>query len=115
MAWYSYLIEIIKQAEHLIIALLFGLVNSVMRPIKGSPWLYVAEVFISVTVASLVGYIVDDLGASTALSYALVAVTALLARDLLNIIIGFGDFVSDRREVLYEKAWKKILKFLGKK
>lgn len=115
MSVWNYLIEIIKQAEHIFIALTFGVVNSLMRPIKGSPWLYVAEVFISVTVASVVGYILADMGAPPSVSYSLVAATALLARDLLNIIIGFGDYVSDRREILYDKLWKKILRFLGKK
>ena len=102
------LVQYAKEIEHVILASVFGVVNALIRPPKESVWFYIVEYIISVSVATLVGFITSDLGFNTAMSFSLTAISALLARDMLSLIIGFGGYVNDRKETLYRKLFNSL-------
>lgn len=103
------IIQYAKEIEHVILASVFGVVNALIRPPKESVWFYVVEYVISVSVATLVGFITSDLGFNTAMSFSLTAISALLARDMLSLIIGFGDYVTDHRDTLFKKLFNSLV------
>lgn len=100
--------EYFHNVEHYVVAIAFALINTLIRPANKSVGFYVTEFVISVITASVVGQICVDLGWSTSLSFTCVAVSALLARDLLTFILGFGEYVTTHRESVY----RKLLSFL---
>lgn len=105
---FGWLVINIQHLEHFFIASIFAVINALIRPAKDSFIFYVTEFGISVSVAILVGYIVTDMGLSQSLSYAIVAISALLARDILSLIVGFGDYVTEHRESLYKRLLTKL-------
>lgn len=102
----------IQQLEHVLVASVFAVINALVRPAKDSFLFYTIEFFISVSVAVLVGYVVTDIGLSQAVSYVIVAVSALLARDILSVIVGFGDYVTEHREKLYKRLFNILVERL---
>lgn len=105
----------LKEIEHLSLASIFGVINALIRPAKDSVWYYFIEFIISVSVATLIGFICSDIGLSSSVSFSLVAISALLARDLLTLIIGFGDYVTEHKETLFSKLFNAgINKLSGK-
>ena len=106
---YDFLTRYFREFEHFSLASAFGVVNSLIRPAKDSIWFYLIEFVISVTVATLTGFIATDLGFSKALSYSFTAISALLARDMLTLIIGFGDYVTGHKETLFSKLFNKAI------
>jgi prenyltransferase beta subunit len=92
----------VANAEHLFIATIFSIVNALVRPPQASFGRYVMEFIISVIVATFVGYICSQNGASKSLTHTFVAISALLARDSLEFVIGFGDYLKKKRTTVYE-------------
>lgn len=116
---YEYGVDLIKnirhyfnEMEYLVVAAIFGIVNALIRPAKTSIGLYLIEFTISVTTATLVGFIMMDLGASKSLSYLSTAISAILARDILTLIVGFGTFTTNNKDALYNVLFKKVLQKL---
>lgn len=97
-----------KIAETLFVATLFALVNILMRPAKTKAFLYVVEVFVSISFATLMGVLAAE-WVSEPVCFAITAAAALLARVFIIFTIGFGDFVADRRELLFTKLLEYIL------
>ena len=97
-----------KEIQHLSLAAIFGAVNALVRPAKPSPWLYFIEFVLSVTVATLVGFISVDMGLGNSLSFSLTAISALLARDILTLITGFGDYVTENKNSLFKTLFSKL-------
>ena len=85
-----------------------------MRPSKTSLTLYVIEFIISVCVGTLVGYVGLNAGFSEGLSMTMVAIATLLARDALTLVIGFGDYVAERRKTMYDGLWNFAMKRITK-
>ena len=111
----EFILKYIKEIEHLSLAAIFGVLNLLIRPVRASPWLSFVEFIISVSVATLVGIISLDLGFSNAMGFSLTAVSALLARDMLTTIVGFGGYVTSNKETLFGKLFNKLFDFgIGK-
>lgn len=97
------------QMEHGLIGALFGAINILIRPAKNSVWMYVIEFGLSVIVATFIGLVTVQMGFNNGLAMLLVACSALLARDMLNFVVGIGDYVDDNKQILYKKLFNKIL------
>lgn len=110
---YEFILKYIKELEHFAIAAIFGVLNLLLKPVHSSPWYYVVEFIVSVTVATLVGIVSVDLGFSNAMGFSLTAVAALLSRDILNIIVGFGDYLSNNKQILLARLFDKLFNILG--
>lgn len=104
------IIDAIRQLEYLVLATAFSLVNILVRPAKSSLFLYLIEFFISVTVAVSVGLVCQYLLFSKALSFLFVACSAILARDILSVIMGFGNYVEDNKEALYKRVFDWVIR-----
>jgi hypothetical protein len=97
------------QAEHGLIGALFGAINILIRPTKNSAWMYIIEFGLSVIVATFIGLVTVQMGFNNGLAMLLVACSALLARDILNFVVGIGDYVDDHKEALYKKLFNKLI------
>lgn len=104
----EFIAKYIREIEHFSVAAIFGILNGLIRPVQDSPWFCVIEFVISVTVATLVGIVSVDLGLSNAMGFSLTAVSALLSRDILATIIGFGDYVTENKQTLFTKLFDKL-------
>lgn len=109
MSWLKDLIEYSRTVENLIIAAIFSVVNVLIRPAHAKVAFYFVELFISIAFASLVGVISTDLGLSVALTYTLVASSALFARDFLTLVVGFSDYVTDKKDIVFMKVLDYLL------
>lgn len=101
--------DFIELMKNLTVAVLFGAVNILLRPPLPKYSLYIIEMFISITFATLVGVIMTEQGIAASVTYACTAASALLARDFLTFVMGFGDYVTDNKEILYKRLFKYIM------
>ncbi len=107
------LVDVMTYLEHIkyfFLAVIFSVVNILVRPPKHKAILYVVEFVLSVTVASLVGIVSHGFGLGESLTFLLVACSALIARDMLSLVISAGDFISDNKETLFKILLNKWLK-----
>lgn len=97
------------QMEHGLIGALFGAINILIRPAKNNIWMYFIEFGLSVIVATFIGLVTVQMGFNNGLAMLLVACSALLARDILNFVVGIGDYVDDNKQILYKKLFNKLI------
>lgn len=103
------ILQYVKELELLALASIFGMVNALIRPAKSSLWLYLVEFIVSVVVATFVGIESIYLGLGSATSFSLTAISALLARDMLSLVVGFGGYVVERKETLFSKLFNSLV------
>lgn len=99
----QHLLEYLSKGENFLVATMFGVVNMLVRPPKETIAAYLAEFFISVAVAVIVGFVCADMGISEGLTFSFVAIAALIARDVILLVTGFGTFITTHRNPLYYK------------
>jgi hypothetical protein len=97
-----------KIMETVFIASIFAIVNILMRPTQTRVVLYIVEVFISVTFATLMG-VLSAAWVTEPVVYAITAASALLARDFITFVMGFGHFVTEKRELIFVKLLDYLL------
>jgi len=104
-----YIVGVFHQTEIFAVSVMASVVNMLVRPPKPNWPFYIAEFTISVTVAVLVGIMCQNSGLSKSISFAFVACSAIMARDLITFIGGFGDFMLDNREAIYKSLFRKVI------
>ena len=101
--------SIIHRAENTIVAAVFSVANLLLMQEPIPFWKKLVEFFLSVSVATLVGFICEDLDVSRGISFACVAMAALLARSMLTFTLGLGDYMYQNRKRVYEALLQKLL------
>lgn len=99
---------LIGRLENTMVAAVFSGVNLLLMPGPVPFWHKVCEFILSVTVATLVGFICDDTSMSRGMSFAFVAMAALLARSVLTFVLGFGDYILVQRKAIYKKILDRL-------
>lgn len=99
----------VSRLENTLVAAAFSGVNLLLMPGPIPFWQKVCEFILSVSVATVVGFICDDTSMGQGASFAFVAMAALLARSVLTFILGFGDYILAQRKAIYKAFVDRIL------
>lgn len=97
-----------QRAENAIVAAVFSVINLLLMQEPVPFWKKLVEFFLSVSVATLVGFICEDLELARGISFACVAMAALLARTILTFTLGLGDYMYTNRKKVYAALLHKI-------
>lgn len=99
-----------KIAGFAAISFVFSLIRTLLGPHKKNPIRYFISAFVAVPVGVIAGYVSMDYGLGQGITFAFVAISALLSENIVTALINFGtELQKDPSEAinkLKRMVWK---------
>lgn len=73
------------------ISAVFSALRTWLSPYKAKRLQYFISAMVSIPVGVVIGFLANDLGVSQGIVFAAVAASALIAENLINIVLNFGQ------------------------